>query len=55
MEKIEFTKEQIEKIAEGISVICFRSNSEASQKNLDGVGWNNFCPAHPLPISYLCK
>ena len=28
MEKIEFTKEQIEKIAEGISVICFRSNSE---------------------------
>ena len=24
MEKIEFTKEQIEKIAEGISVICFR-------------------------------
>ena len=28
MEKIEFTKEQIEKIAEGISVICFRSSSE---------------------------
>ena len=28
MEKIEFTKEQIEKIAEDISVICFRSNSE---------------------------
>ena len=28
MENIEFTKEQIEKIAEGISVICFRSNSE---------------------------
>ena len=28
MEKIEFTREQIEKIAEGISVICFRSNSE---------------------------
>ena len=28
MEKIEFTKEQIEKIAEGISAICFRSNSE---------------------------
>ena len=24
MEKIEFTKEQIEKIAEGISAICFR-------------------------------
>nr|DAH77979.1 MAG TPA: hypothetical protein [Caudoviricetes sp.] len=24
MEKIEFTKEQIEKIAEGIGVICFR-------------------------------
>ena len=31
MEKIEFTKEQIEKIAEGISVICFRSNSEAKK------------------------
>lgn len=31
MEKIEFTKEQIEKIAEGISVICFRSNSEAKE------------------------
>ena len=28
MENIEFTKEQIEKIAEDISVICFRSNSE---------------------------
>ena len=28
MEKIEFTKEQIEKIAEGIIAICFRSNSE---------------------------
>ena len=28
MEKIEFTTGQIEKIAEGISVICFRSNSE---------------------------
>ena len=28
MEKIELTREQIEKIAEGISVICFRSNSE---------------------------
>lgn len=26
MEKIEFTKEQIEKIAEGISAICFRSD-----------------------------
>lgn len=31
MEKIEFTKEQIEKIAEDISVICFRSNSEAKK------------------------
>ena len=31
MEKIEFTKEQIEKIAEGISVICFRSNSKAKK------------------------
>ena len=31
MEKIEFTKEQIEKIAEGISVICFRSNSKAKE------------------------
>ena len=31
MEKMEFTKEQIEKIAEGISVICFRSNSEAKK------------------------
>lgn len=31
MEKIEFTKEQIEKIAEGISVICFRSKSEAKK------------------------
>lgn len=31
MEKIEFTKEQIEKIAENISVICFRSNSEAKK------------------------
>ena len=31
MEKIEFTTEQIEKIAEGISVICFRSNSEAKK------------------------
>lgn len=31
MEHIEFTKEQIEKIAEGISVICFRSNSEAKK------------------------
>lgn len=31
MEKIEFTKEQIEKIAEGISVICFRRDP----KNLD--------------------
>ena len=31
MEKIEFTKEQIGKIAEGISVICFRSNSEAKK------------------------
>ena len=29
MEKIELTREQIEKIAECISVICFRSNSEA--------------------------
>ena len=28
MENIEFTKEQIEKIAEDISVICFRYNSE---------------------------
>ena len=28
MENIEFTKEQIEKIAEDISVICIRSNSE---------------------------
>lgn len=26
MEKIELTKEQIEKIAEGITVICFRSD-----------------------------
>ena len=31
MEKIEFTTGQIEKIAEGISVICFRSNSEAKK------------------------
>ena len=31
MEKIEFTKEQIEKIAEDISIICFRSNSEAKK------------------------
>lgn len=31
MENIEFTKEQIEKIAEGISVICFRSNSDAKK------------------------
>ena len=31
MEKIELTREQIEKIAEGISVICFRSNSEAKK------------------------
>lgn len=31
MEKIEFTREQIEKIAEDISVICFRSNSEAKK------------------------
>ena len=31
MEKIEFTAGQIEKIAEGISVICFRSNSEAKK------------------------
>lgn len=36
MEKIEFTKEQIEKIAEGISVICFRSNSEAKKFLLMG-------------------
>lgn len=31
MEKIELTSEQIEKIAEGISVICFRSNSKAKK------------------------
>lgn len=31
MEKIELTREQIEKIAEDISVICFRSNSEAKK------------------------
>lgn len=31
MEKIEFTKEQIEKIAEDISVICFCSNSKAKK------------------------
>lgn len=31
MKKFEFTKEQIEKIAEGISVICFRSNSKAKK------------------------
>lgn len=31
MEKIELTREQIEKIAEGISVICFRSNSKAKK------------------------
>lgn len=40
MEKIEFTKEQIEKIAEGISVICFRSNSKAKKFLLLGSSKN---------------
>lgn len=31
MEKIEFTKEQIEKIAEGITVICFRSDPKTKE------------------------
>ena len=31
MEKIELTREQIEKIAEGISVFCFRYDPKAKE------------------------